>query len=65
MEGFESAHEPVCVFDAAVVTTITVHHVGVCDDKAGLLLLVLYIVRPGRPSKQPAQPAGRLSPEGA
>ena len=53
------------MFDAAVVTTITVHHVGVCDDKAGLLLLVLYIVRPGRPSKQPAQPAGRLSPEGA
>ena len=41
MEGFESAHEPVCVFDA-VVTTITVHHhhVGVCDDKAGLFAAV-------------------------
>ena len=40
MEGFESAHEPVCVFDAAVATTITVHHVGVCDDKAGLFAAV-------------------------
>ena len=46
MEGFESAHEPVCVFDAAaaVVTTITVVHrttvFGVCDDKAGLFAAV-------------------------
>ena len=57
------------MFDA-VVTTITVHHVGVgvCDDKAGLLLLVLQS-KAGQaclPAYHPvSQPAGRLSPEGA